>query len=175
MTATRTAAYLGGAVLLAGWFASAAGVSRQLPAVRLPAPSPEAVHLDAVALNVQSQAARLRKRLAAAPAPQAPAPQPVRVRRRARPRPQRVAARREPPPAPARKSSCRVEPALDLLGVAEERHDGAHRDASALGDELLMVTVGQRGGGTLPRRRRRAPTPSSCSDLDGPALRVAWP
>ena len=136
---SRTAAYLGGAVLFAGWFASAAGVSRQLPAVRMPVRSPEVVHLDAVALNVQSQAARLRKRMAAAPAPQAPLRNPfVFVGRE--PRPQ-ATARREPGPAPERPEVfVPLEPELDFLGVAEE---GTTRTAIiGLGDELLMVTVG---------------------------------
>jgi hypothetical protein len=138
MTATRTAAYLGGAVLFAGWFASAAGVSRRPPAVRMPAPSPEAVHLDAIALNVQSQASRLRKRMAAAPAPQPPLRNPfVFVERAARPT---ATARRETAPAQP-EVFVPLEPDLDFLGVAEQ---GTTRTAMiGLGDELLMVTVGQ--------------------------------
>ncbi len=138
MAPTRAAAYLGGAVLLAGWLASAAGVTRQPRAVRAPQRSQEFAQLDAVASNVQSQASRLRHRMAAAPAPQAPLRNPfVFLERDARP----VGARREPLQAVAALAPIvPVELELDLLGVAEE---GTTRTAMiALGDELLMVTVG---------------------------------
>jgi len=141
MTPTRTVAYLGGAVLFAGWFASAAGVTRQPRAVRVPPRSPEMAQLDAVASSVQSQASRLRKRMAAAPAPQAPFRNPfVFVDRSPRP------ARREPAPAPAQPEVfVPIEPDLDFLGVAEE---GTTRTAIiGLGDELLMVTVGHEVAG----------------------------
>jgi hypothetical protein len=138
MAPTRAAAYLGGALLLAGWLASAAGVTRQPRAVRAPERSREIAQLDAIASNVQSQASRLRHRMAAAPAPQAPFRNPfVFLERDARP----VVARREPRPAVAPPEPVvPVELDLDLLGVAEE---GTTRTAMiALGDELLMVTVG---------------------------------
>ena len=71
MTPARAATYLVGAILLAGWLASAAGVTRsQTP--RVPRRSAEAMQLDAVVLDVQSQASRLRQRLASAPALLAP-------------------------------------------------------------------------------------------------------
>ena len=137
MAPTRAAAYLVGAVLLAGWLASAAGVTRQPRAVRAPQQSREMAQLDAVASKVQSQASRLRHRMAAAPAPQAPFRNPFVFLERDRP----VMARREPSPAVAPPEPVvPVELDLDLLGVAEE---GTTRTAMiALGDELLMVTVG---------------------------------
>jgi hypothetical protein len=141
MSPTRAAAYLGGAVLFAGWFASAAGVTRHARIARA-LPAPEVAPLDAIASDVQSQASRLRQRMAVAPAPQAPFRNPFAFAERqilpaARPR-------REPP-APDPEPVLPDEPALDLLGVAEE---GTTRTAIiGLGDELLMVTVGQEVAG----------------------------
>jgi hypothetical protein len=144
MSPTRAAAYLGGAVLFAGWFASAAGVTRYTRGVRMPPRSPEVAQLDAVASTVQSQASRLRKRMATAPAPQAPFRNPfVFAERENR---QVMPARRESTPAAARPELVMpVEPEIDLLGVAEE---GTTRTAIiGLGEELLMVTVGHEVAG----------------------------
>jgi hypothetical protein len=142
MSPTRAAAYLGGAVLFAGWFASAAGVTRQARIARVLPPSPEVAQLDAVTSNVQSQASRLRQRMASAPAPHAPFRNPfVFSERQSR---RVAAARREPAPAQPEVVTP-DEPPLDLLGVAEE---GATRTAMiGLGDELLMVTVGHEVAG----------------------------
>jgi Tfp pilus assembly protein PilP len=142
MSPTRAAAYLGGAVLFAGWFASAAGVTRQARIARALPPSPEIAQLDAVMSNVQSQASRLRQRMASAPAPQAPFRNPfVFAERQIRPV---ATARREPALAPLELVPP-DEPPLDLLGVAEE---GATRTAMiGMGDELLMVTVGHEVAG----------------------------
>jgi hypothetical protein len=144
MSPTRAAAYLGGAVLFAGWLASAAGVSRQPRAVRALHQPPEVAQLDAVASNVQSQASRLRHRMATAPAPRPPFRNPfVFLEREVRPV---VTARREPRPAVALPEPViAAEPQLDLLGVAEE---GTTRTAMiGRGDELLMVTVGHEVAG----------------------------
>jgi hypothetical protein len=138
MTPARAATYFVGAILLAAWLASAAGVARpHLPPV--PRRSAQAMQLDAVALTVQSQAARLRQRLAAAPTLQAPTRNPF------------TFAAREPAVAPAVHprtlaapvvaDSLLPEPALVLLGVAEE---GSTRTAMVeFGGDLLMVTEGQ--------------------------------
>ena len=139
MSPTRAAAYLGGAVLFAGWLASAAGVTRYPRVVRVPPQPPESARLDAVVSNVQTQASRLRQRMSSAPAPQAPFRNPfVFVQRESRPA---VATRRQPRPAAAPPEVfVPLEPELDFLGVAEE---GTTRTAIiGLGDELLMVTVG---------------------------------
>jgi hypothetical protein len=142
MSSTRAAAYLGGAVLFAGWFASAAGVMRPPRTPPIVPQSLDAAELDAVAANVQSQAVRLRHRLAAAPAPQTPLRNPFAFGgREAR----RTPAARAVEPAAETAPALPVEPALDLLGVAEE---GAIRTAIiGLGDELLMVTVGHEVAG----------------------------
>ncbi len=138
MSRTRAAAYLVGGMLLAAWLASAAGVTMRPRTVPLPRRSAEAVHLDAVASDVQAQASRLRERLASPPKLQAPVRNPF------------AFAVREPAPAPAPKPAAAIpafvqrliaEPELNLLGVAQE---GAVRTALiGSGDELLMVTEGQ--------------------------------
>jgi len=144
MTPARAATYLVGALLLAAWLASAAGVGRP-PFQGVPRRSAESVQLDTVALNVQSQASRLRQRLAAAPALQAPIRNPFAfagepVAMAARPR--TLAPPIADPPLP--------EPELVLLGVAEQ---GSTRTAMiGSGDELLMATEGQ----TLAGRYRVA-------------------
>ena len=140
MSRTRAAAYLVGGMLLAAWLASAAGVTMRPRTVPLPRRSAEAVHLDAVASDVQAQASRLRERLASPPKLQAPVRNPF------------AFAVREPAPAPAPKPQPAAaipafvqrliaEPELNLLGVAQE---GTVRTALiGSGDELLMVTEGQ--------------------------------
>lgn len=137
MTPSRIAAYLGGGILLAAWFTSAAGVPRQPWPTRLPRPSPEVAQLDALAEHVQSQASRLRVRLAAAPSPQ-PVRNPfVFGGREAPPRTARP-VRNE---APAVAAPIEPEPELALLGIAEE---GKTRTAViGAGEELIMATDGQ--------------------------------
>jgi hypothetical protein len=143
MSPTRAAAYLGGAVLLGGWFASAAGVIRQPRPIHVPARSPEAVQLDAVAMDVQSQASRLRHRMAGAPAPKAPFRNPFVFLDRETP--PMTTARPAPPPAEVRFEPMVAPLEPELLGIAEE---GTTRTAIlGLGDELIMVTVGQEVAG----------------------------
>ena len=145
MTPARAATYLVGAILLAGWLASAAGVTRSNPP-RVPRRSADSMQLDAVVLDVQSQASRLRQRLAAAPALQAPTRNPF------------AFAERESATAPASvlvppvSRSTLVatitplpEPDLALIGIAEQ---GETRTAMIQsGDELLMATEGEVLGG----------------------------
>jgi len=148
MTPARAATYLVGAILLAAWLASAAGVARpHLSPV--PRRSAESMQLDAVALSVQSQAARLRQRLAAAPMPQAPTRNPFTFAAREPVGPPAASARPRTPAAPVADPPL-PEPALVLLGVAE---DGSTRTAMVgFGDELLMASEGQ----TLAGRYRVA-------------------
>ena len=137
MTPARAAAYLVGAVLLAAWLASAAGVGRpQLQVV--PRRSADSMQLDTVALNVQSQAARLRQRLAVAPAPRAPIRNPFTFTAR---EPTDVAAPPQALALPVAADPLLPELELVLLGVAEQ---GSTRTAMiGSGDELLMATEGQ--------------------------------
>jgi hypothetical protein len=158
MTPARAATYFVGAILLAAWLASAAGVARPqnppVPARR----SAESMQLDAAALIVQSQAARLRQRLATAPTLQAPIRNPFTFAARetvattgpVRPRTLAAPVVADPP---------LPEPALVLLGVAEQ---GSTRTAMvAFGDELLMATEGQ----TLVGRYRVAKVGADAIEL----------
>jgi hypothetical protein len=138
MTPARAATYLVGAVLLAAWLASAAGVVRsQIPPVYRA--SADSTQRDAVVLDVQSQASRLRQRLARAPSPRAAVRNPFSFN----PRPNVPGAKQARPTlivAPADNSAV-PEPVLTLIGVAEE---GAARTAMVQsGEELLMATEGQ--------------------------------
>jgi hypothetical protein len=141
MSPLRAAAYLCGAVLLVGWLASAASVSRQRSFARPLPPTADAVMLDALASSVQSQASRLRQRLAAAPAPQDPIRNPFTfAARETRPQraPRAVAAPMPAAPAP-------FEPELSLLGVAED-HTAPVVVRTAIiggpGDALYMLKEG---------------------------------
>ena len=150
MTPFRTAAYFVAVVLLLGWLASAAGVSRPTFFPAPPRRAPAAMQLDALATNVQSQALRLRQRLAAAPAPQDPIRNPFMFAARDV-QPQRmrqVAASAAPlptaPPPPP------FEPELSLLGVAEKNTaTGVVRTAIIGGpdDSLYMLKMGEALGG----------------------------
>ena len=158
MTPARAATYLVGAILLAAWLASAAGVVRpHLSPV--PRRSAESMQLDAVALTVQSQAARLRQRLAAAPIPQAPTRNPFTFAAREPVAPPAASARPRTPAAPVVADPPLPEPALVLLGVAEQ---GSTRTAMVgFGDELLMATEGQ----TLAGRYRVAKVGADAIEL----------
>jgi hypothetical protein len=134
MTPKRTAAYLGGASLLAAWLASAAGLgSRAQPPPETPQPV-QTSGTETLAADVQAQAARLRERLASAPAPREPLRNPFEFA----PRPEHA---RDAVPAPA----VPAEPALALIGVAEDfTPDGPVRTAilgTAAGD-VVIVKVG---------------------------------
>ena len=155
MTPARAAAYLVGALLLAAWLASAAGVGRpHLEGV--PRRSADAMQLDTVALGVQSQAARLRQRLAVAPAPRAPIRNPFTFAAR---EPVPVASRPQALAMPVAADPPLPEPELVLLGVAEE---GSARTAMiGSGDELLMATEGQ----TLAGRYRVAKVSADAIEL----------
>jgi hypothetical protein len=148
MTAKRAAAYFGGASLLLAWLASAAGLVRQTPEVS-PSPTPVVTSgTETLAADVQAQALRLKERLAAAPLPQEPLRNPFRFAERDAP------ARREQPSAPADPVppplAAPVEPALELIGVAEDQTaQGLVRTAivTALTDELFLVKEGETIGG----------------------------
>jgi hypothetical protein len=155
MTPARAAAYLVGALLLAAWLASAAGVGRpHLEGV--PRRSADSMQLDNVALGVQSQAARLRQRLAVAPAPRAPIRNPFTFAAR---EPVAVSARPQALAMPVAADPPLPELELVLLGVAEE---GSARTAMiGSGDELLMATEGQ----TLAGRYRVAKVSADAIEL----------
>jgi hypothetical protein len=146
MAPARAAAYLGGAVLLAAWLASAASVRQQ--AVRIPMPrlSPDEARLDVAAADVQAQATRLRQRLAAAPAPQAPIRNPFAFAAHDRPARATAAPRVQPPLSAIRQETVAWEPELALLGVAEDNTPSGIRRTALIGaadDELIMAVEGE--------------------------------
>ena len=117
------------------------------------------MQLDAVALNVESQAARLRQRLAAAPTLQAPTRNPFSFVAREPVVAPAVAVRPPTLTAPVASDPQPPEPALVLLGVAEQ---GSTRTAMVgFGDELLMATEGQ----TLASRYRVAKVGADAIEL----------
>ena len=110
---------------------------------------------------MQAQTLRLKNRLASAPAPHEPFRNPFAFSSRAAPERQEAA----PPAAedPAPELGPPLEPAIELIGIAEEATaKGLARTAiiSALSGELFLVTEGE----TLAARYRvgrSRPTPSS--------------
>lgn len=146
MNASRLAVWIVGAAVSGAWLASAAGITRQARVARAAPRPPETVQFDTLAAEVQAQAGRLRERLANAPAPSATDRNPFafyneRARRRATPSPVQVQ------PAPEPVVPAVLEPALELIGVAETSGPGGPvRTAMITGgyDELIMVTAGQR-------------------------------
>jgi hypothetical protein len=143
MTAKRTAAYLGGASLLAAWLASAASMVPGEPVVQDAPRAVQTAGTETLAADVQAQIARLRERLAAAPAPQEPVRNPFAFAERPQPVARRVAAA---PAATPVLPAPPPEPPLVLIGIAEDRKaEGLVRIAviaTAAGD-VLTVTAGQ--------------------------------
>lgn len=143
MTSTRAVAYIGGAALLLAWLAAAAGDVRQPRRVRVPSQPGDGARMQTIATDVQAQAARLRQRLAVAPVPAGPARNPFAFGTREARVTRRAAA---PAAQPAATERIPVEPALSLVGIAEQATPaGLVRTAMiATGaDDLIMVTVGQ--------------------------------
>jgi hypothetical protein len=146
MTSGRLAAYIGGASLLLAWLAAASGDAPQSRGVSAPSRPGDGVVLQTLAADVQAQAARLRRRIGTAPAPTGPRRNPfafdtpdpeVRIMRRA--------PRVVPPPIDD-TARMPAEPALSLLGIAEQATPGGLvRTAmiSSGGDDLALVTEGQ--------------------------------
>jgi hypothetical protein len=144
MTPARTAAYVGGGIVLVAWFASAAGVPRQPRIIRVPTSS-GTVALGGIVSDVQSQASRLRQRLAAAPAPQLPLRNPFAFGARDLPR-RHDAVRVAPVPSAVPAAPAVAAPLLTLLGIAEQKTDtGRIRTAmfSDPGGQLVMAVEGQ--------------------------------
>jgi hypothetical protein len=143
MSAKRAAGYAGAALLLLAWFSSAGGLMRQAvvpPAVEtVESPSP-----DALAAEVQAQTERLRNRLAVAPAPQEPFRNPFMFASREAPA-RRAPAQRPDVQTPTPDAGPPLEPAIELIGVAETASPkGVVRSAivSALSGELFIVKEG---------------------------------
>ena len=143
MTIRRATLYIGGATLFAAWLSSAASLSRQRP----PSPAAEAnadgvFPAERLAVDVQARARRLKQRLASAPVPQDPVRNPFMFR----PAPRRNVERvRRPAPVLPPAEIAPPDPALTLIGIAEEqRAEGAVRTAmiATESDELIVAAVG---------------------------------
>jgi hypothetical protein len=143
MSFKRAAAYIVGGSLALTWLASAAGVRQhvEVPPRQTPV---ETTGTETLAADVQAQTERLKQRMAVAPVPQEPLRNPFSFASRERPRAQ---ARREPAPVdPPPMPPMSVEPALELVGVAEHQSpQGLVRTAiiSTLGEELFLVKEGE--------------------------------
>ena len=143
MSATRAAAYSGGALLLAAWLSSAAGLMRQTTDAPAPVTPVATSDTSTLATEVQAQTLRLKTRLAAAPAPQEPFRNPFMFAVRAVPE-RRPPARVESE-VPVATAGPPLEPAIELIGVAaSESPKGVVRTAiiSALSGELFLVKEG---------------------------------
>jgi hypothetical protein len=148
MSAKRAAGYFGGAVLLLAWLASAGGLMRQAAEPPVEPRAVETSGMATLAADVHAQTMRLQNRLATAPKPQEPfrnpfafAAQPSRTVRRAE-----SATSADSAVAPVAPLGPPLEPAIDLIGVAEtESAKGPLRTAiiSALGGELFLVKEGE--------------------------------
>jgi hypothetical protein len=144
MSAKRAAGYCGGALLLAAWLSSAGGLMRQTPDAPATARPVETSGATTLAADVHAQTLRLKNRLAAAPAPQEPFRNPFTFASRVVPERRETTARADADP-PA-LSSPPLEPAIELIGVAEsESPKGPVRTAiiSALSGELFLVKEGE--------------------------------
>jgi hypothetical protein len=123
MTAKRAAAYSGGGLLLLAWLASAAGLAVRQPQPQPePAPAADVPSTTALAEDVHAQTERLRTRLASAPSPRPSTRNPFTFASRtpaARPaaRDEGLVVATEEPLLPA-------EPAIELVGVAEDLQEG---------------------------------------------------
>jgi hypothetical protein len=138
-------------LLLVAWLSSAGGLMRQAdppPAARPVVPT----DTSSVAAEVQAQTERLKNRLASAPAPQEPVRNPFMFAPRAAPE-RRPAAARADTETLAPVTGPLLEPAIELIGVAEAASaNGVVRTAiiSALSGELFLVKEGE----TLASRYR---------------------
>ncbi|HXW07562.1 MAG TPA: hypothetical protein VD833_20170 [Vicinamibacterales bacterium] len=146
MSAKRTAAYLGGASLVAAWLASAAGVGPREPLPQEEAQPVQTAGTETLASDVQAQTERLRHRLAAAPAPQEPLRNPFAFAPRLPAAERRPARTADPDPVEIPPLPPAEHPLLSLIGIAENgTGDELVRTAmlaTATG-ELLTVTRGQ--------------------------------
>lgn len=145
MTTRRAVTYGGLFCLLAAWLASAASTTFQYdqPPAH-PAGTAGLADTEALATDVQAQAARLRERLSSAPVPQVPHRNPFLFDLRPAPKP--VAPRGRPLPDVQPMPVPDPEPALSLIGIAEDQGTNGPTRTAILTDDaetVFTVTVGQ--------------------------------
>jgi hypothetical protein len=145
MTTRRAVTYGGLFCLLAAWLASAASMTFQSqeepgePAVTRDDTSPQTL-----ATEVQAQAAKLRQRLASAPVPQSPHRNPFLFEARPQAAPRPIA--RPVPTVEEVAPAAPPDPALFLIGVAEDQGPKGILRTAILSDDaeaVFMVTVGE--------------------------------
>lgn len=142
MTAKRAAAYCGGGLLVVAGFSFAGALGRQTPPATDPSASVQTSGTADLAAEVQAQTARLKARLAQAPA----ATEPIRNPFTFAPRDNGRRAARAAAPVPDPVPLPPAEPAIELIGVAEDRtRDGIVRTAivSTLAGDLFLVKEGE--------------------------------
>lgn len=151
MTIRRAALYVGGATLLVAWLSSAASLSPSQGATTDAAPRAEDGDEPAERLiaDVQAQATRLKERLASAPLPQKPARNPF-MFATAAPTERTDSARRLEAAAVPSLPATPAEPALTLIGIAQDRQgEGVRRTAmiATASEELVVAAIGDTVGG----------------------------
>jgi hypothetical protein len=142
MTAKRAAAYCGGGLLVLAGFSFAGALGRQTPPAAEPSPPVQTNGTANLAAEVQAQTARLKSRLAQAPAATEPIRNPFTFAPRDTDRRTARAATAVPEPVALPPA----EPAIELVGVAEDRaKDGIVRTAivSSLSGDLFLVKEGE--------------------------------
>ena len=173
MTAKRAAAYCGGGLILLAGFSFAGGVGRQTPGAPEAPAAVETSGTTTLAAEVQAQTERLRSRLAQAPRPSEPVRNPFAFAPRESERRQMREAALPPvveaPILPA-------EPAIDLVGVAENKTDqGLERTAivSALNGDLFLVKEGETLAGRYKVKAVGADAVELTDMLSGETRRLA--
>lgn len=137
---------------------------RQPPDMPVPDTPVQTAGAITLAAEVQAQTLRMRNRLAAAPAPQEPLRNPFAFAERAVPDRRASSPRVEAPAAPPIPGSP-IEPAIELIGVAEsESPKGVVRTAiiSAHSGELFLVKEGE----TIAARYRVGTVLADTVELD---------
>jgi hypothetical protein len=153
MTTRRAVSYGGLFCLLAAWLASAASTLQDQPPDNDQLRGVESPATDALVNEVQGQAARLRRRLASAPVPELPTRNPFLFDSRIVSTPRPAVRQPEPQPmAPLPPS----EPALYLLGVAENQSPDGLKRTAILGDQADAVIMAAVGETVLDRYRVEA-------------------
>lgn len=143
MTVRRAVVYGGTCCLLAAWLASAASTMRRQPLTYQEPNVTGTTATETLASEVQAHAARLRERLASAPRPQLRHRNPFTFESR-RTVVAKPAAR--PDPAVAAEPLPPLEPALALIGIAEDQGPkGLVRTAVITddADSVFVLAVGE--------------------------------
>jgi hypothetical protein len=169
MTGKRAAAYCGGGLLVLAGFSFAGGLARQSPPPSEPSVPVQTSGTANLGAEVQAQTARLKSRLAQPPAATEPVRNPFSFAAREDGR--RTARTASPAAVPEPVNLPPAEPAIELVGVAEDRApQGVVRTAivSALSGDLWVVKEGE----TVAGRYKVKAIGTDAVDLIDPASGV---